>query len=137
MSILVFGGSLRSTIASFWFCDVCHYECKFAFERLFTTYSVVHNLQIAYLPIVIYVPALAFNQVTGIAVHTITPIVCLICVFYTSMGGIKAVVWTDVVQGVSMLGALALVAIKGSMDIGGASVVMERAWNSNRLEAPE
>lgn len=53
------------------------------------------------------------------------------------MGGIKAVVWTDVVQGVSMLGALALVAIKGSMDIGGASVVMERAWNSDRLEAPE
>lgn len=53
------------------------------------------------------------------------------------MGGIKAVVWTDVVQGVSMLGALALVAIKGSMDIGGASVVMERAWNTNRLEAPE
>lgn len=85
----------------------------------------------------IYVPALAFNQVTGIGVHTITPIVCIICVFYTSMGGLKAVVWTDVVQAVSMLGALALVAIKGSMDIGGAGVVVERAWHSNRLEAPE
>lgn len=82
-------------------------------------------------------PALAFNQVTGIEVHTITPIVCLICVFYTSMGGIKAVVWTDVVQGVSMMGALALVAVKGSIDVGGASVVIERAWNSDRLEAPE
>lgn len=85
----------------------------------------------------IYVPALAFNQVTGVGVHTITPIVCIICVFYTSMGGLKAVVWTDVVQAVSMLGALALVAIKGSLDIGGASVVLERAWQSNRLEAPE
>ncbi|TDG52238.1 hypothetical protein AWZ03_001519 [Drosophila navojoa] len=94
-------------------------------------------MNVAYLPIVIYVPALAFNQVTGIGVHTITPIVCIICVFYTSMGGLKAVVWTDVVQAVSMLGALALVAIKGSMDIGGASVVVERAWNSNRLEAPD
>lgn len=82
-------------------------------------------------------PALAFNQVTGIEVHTITPIVCLICVFYTSMGGIKAVVWTDVVQGISMLGALALVAVKGSIDVGGANVVMERAWNTGRLEAPE
>ncbi|EDW15587.1 sodium-coupled monocarboxylate transporter 1 [Drosophila mojavensis] len=94
-------------------------------------------MNVAYLPIVIYVPALAFNQVTGIGVHTITPIVCIICVFYTSMGGLKAVVWTDVVQAVSMLGALALVAIKGSMDIGGASVVVERAWNSNRLEPPD
>ncbi|KAH8294948.1 hypothetical protein KR018_004575 [Drosophila ironensis] len=94
-------------------------------------------MNVAYLPIVIYVPALAFNQVTGIAVHTITPIVCLICVFYTSLGGLKAVVWTDVVQAVSMLGALFLVAIKGSIDIGGAGVVLERAWNSNRLEAPD
>ncbi|XP_062127312.1 sodium-coupled monocarboxylate transporter 1 [Drosophila sulfurigaster albostrigata] len=94
-------------------------------------------MNVAYLPIVIYVPALAFNQVTGVGVHTITPIVCIICVFYTSMGGLKAVVWTDVVQAVSMLGALALVAVKGSMDIGGANVVVERAWHSNRLEAPD
>jgi len=94
-------------------------------------------LQVAYLPIVIYVPALAFNQVTGIGVHTITPIVCIICVFYTSLGGLKAVVWTDVVQAISMLGALCLVAIKGTRDIGGAGVVLERAWSSDRLEAPE
>ncbi|XP_034485100.1 sodium-coupled monocarboxylate transporter 1 [Drosophila innubila] len=94
-------------------------------------------MNIAFLPIVIYVPALAFNQVTGVAVHTITPIVCIICVFYTSLGGIKAVIWTDVVQAVSMVGALTLVAVKGSMDIGGFSVVMERAWHSNRLEAPD
>ncbi|SPP83838.1 sodium-coupled monocarboxylate transporter 1 [Drosophila guanche] len=94
-------------------------------------------MNVAYLPIVIYVPALAFNQVTGIGVHTITPIVCIICVFYTSLGGLKAVVWTDVVQAVSMLGALCLVAIKGSIDIGGVSVVLERAWNTDRLEAPD
>lgn len=43
----------------------------------------IKSFQIAYLPIVIYVPALAFNQVTGVNIHTITPIVCLICVFYT------------------------------------------------------
>ncbi|KAH8381946.1 hypothetical protein KR009_001131 [Drosophila setifemur] len=94
-------------------------------------------MNVAYLPIVIYVPALAFNQVTGIGVHTITPIVSIICVFYTSLGGLKAVVWTDVVQAVSMVGALLLVAIKGSMDIGGAGVVLERAWDSGRLEAPD
>jgi len=75
--------------------------------------------------------------VTGIGVHTITPIVSIICVFYTSLGGLKAVVWTDVVQAVSMVGALSLVAIKGTHDIGGAGVVLERAWNSDRLEAPE
>ncbi|XP_055851278.1 sodium-coupled monocarboxylate transporter 1 [Episyrphus balteatus] len=94
-------------------------------------------MNIGYLPIVIYVPALAFNQVTGISVHTITPIVCIICVFYTSLGGIKAVVWTDVVQTISMIGALLLVAIKGSLDIGGASEVFKQAWDTNRIEAPD
>ncbi|XP_065354831.1 sodium-coupled monocarboxylate transporter 1 [Calliphora vicina] len=94
-------------------------------------------MNIGYLPIVIYVPALAFNQVTGVAVHTITPIVCLICVFYTGLGGLKAVVWTDVVQTISMVGALILVAIKGSMDIGGASKVIQEAWDSGRIEMPD
>uniref|UniRef100_A0A1A9X2N1 Sodium-coupled monocarboxylate transporter 1 n=1 Tax=Glossina brevipalpis TaxID=37001 RepID=A0A1A9X2N1_9MUSC len=94
-------------------------------------------MNIGYLPIVIYVPALAFNQVTGVTVHTITPIVCIICVFYTSLGGLKAVVWTDVVQIISMLGALILVAIKGSLDIGGAKEVFNSAWESTRIEAPE
>lgn len=94
-------------------------------------------MNIGYLPIVIYVPALAFNQVTGVEVHTITPIVCVICVFYTSLGGLKAVVWTDVVQTVSMVGALILVAFKGSMDLGGASHVFQEAWDSGRIEAPD
>ena len=40
---------------------------------------------ILWMPIVIYVPALAFNQTTGIDIHYITPIVCLICIFYTCL----------------------------------------------------
>lgn len=70
----------------------------------------IQLFQIGYLPIVVYVPALAFNQgfssehtlvrsrswsnsfffiqfgifsVTGVNIHIITPIVCVICVFYT------------------------------------------------------
>lgn len=46
-------------------------------------------------------------------------------------------VWTDVVQIISMIGALVLVAIKGSIDIGGASKVFEAAWESSRIEGPE
>lgn len=92
--------------------------------------------KIGYLPIVIYVPALAFNQVTGINIHVITPIVCLICVFYTCVGGIKAVVATDVVQTFSMFGALILVAVKGTMDLKNDVSVFEKAWTSDRIEAP-
>lgn len=85
----------------------------------------------------IYVPALAFNQTTGIEVHIITPIVMTICIFYTCMGGIKAVVWTDVIQITLMYGTLALIVIKGTMSVGGLSVVIERNFASGRFEAPE
>lgn len=51
-------------------------------------------------------------------------------------GGLKAVVWTDVVQTFSMFGALVLVAVKGTMDLGGAGQVFTSAWESGRLEAP-
>lgn len=64
---------------------------------------------------VIYVPALAFNQTTGVEIHTITPIVMTICIFYTCLGGIKAVVWTDVIQIILMYGTLLLIVIKGKV----------------------
>ncbi|KAJ8940059.1 hypothetical protein NQ314_010893, partial [Rhamnusium bicolor] len=38
-----------------------------------------------YIPIVIYVPALAFSQVTGINLHLVTPVVCIVCIFYTTL----------------------------------------------------
>ncbi|EGK97435.1 AGAP013403-PA [Anopheles gambiae str. PEST] len=91
---------------------------------------------ILWMPIVIYVPAMAFNQVTGVDIHVITPIVCIICMFYTSIGGLKAVIWTDVLQsGVTLLALLAVL-IKGTYDVGGPAEVVRRSIAGERLEAP-
>ncbi|KAH9631487.1 hypothetical protein HF086_004648 [Spodoptera exigua] len=103
--------------------------------RLFGSILFAFTL-IGWLPIVIYVPALAFNQVTGVDIHVITPIVCLVCIFYTSAGGLQAVVWTDVIQITAMFGAMALVAIKGTIDVGGIGVVFQRNLDSGRIEMP-
>lgn len=100
--------------------------------------SLVSSLStVVYLPIVIYVPALAFNQVAGVSVHIITPIAMAICIFYTCMGGIKAVIWTDVIQIVIMFGVMVLIIVKGTADIGGLGVVIERNLDGDRFEAPE
>lgn len=85
----------------------------------------------------IYVPALAFNQLTSINVHVITPIVMAICIFYTCLGGLKAVVWSDVIQITIMYGTLLTIAIKGTISVGGFSMVIERNLASERIEAPE
>ncbi|CAH0405503.1 unnamed protein product [Chilo suppressalis] len=103
--------------------------------RLFGSVLFAFTL-IGWLPIVIYVPALAFNQVTGVNIHVITPIVCLVCIFYTSAGGLQAVVWTDVIQITAMFGAMALVAVKGTIDVGGIGVVWQRNMDSGRIDPP-
>lgn len=45
-------------------------------------------------------------------------------------------VWTDVIQTIFMIGALVLVVIKGTLDIGGIRVVFERNLESNRIQTP-
>jgi len=63
--------------------------------------------------------------------------VCLVCIFYTTAGGLKAVVWTDVIQTVIMIGAVIFVIIKGTLDVGGLGVVFQRNFDSGRIEWPE
>lgn len=53
---------------------------------------------ILYMGIVVYGPALALNAVTGINLAGSIIAVGIVCTFYTTIGGITAVVWTDVFQ---------------------------------------
>ncbi|KAH8246828.1 hypothetical protein KR032_000926, partial [Drosophila birchii] len=93
--------------------------------------------QMVWLPVCLYVPAMTYNQVTGTDVHLITPIVSIICIFYTCVGGLKAVVWTDVIQSFVMFGSILAVCIKGTLDVGGLGVVLQRNEEGGRLNAPE
>jgi hypothetical protein len=44
---------------------------------------------------------------------------------------------TDVIQIMMMYGTLVLIILKGTYDVGGLSVVLERNLQSGRLSAPE
>ncbi|XP_041987857.1 sodium-coupled monocarboxylate transporter 2-like [Aricia agestis] len=87
-----------------------------------------------YIPIVIYVPALAFSQVTGVNLHMITPIVCLVCIFYTTLGGIKAVVWTDALQTIMMYIGVLIVLVYGTWRLGGVGEVIRINKEGDRLD---
>ncbi|XP_034662722.1 sodium-coupled monocarboxylate transporter 2 [Drosophila subobscura] len=86
------------------------------------------------LPIFIFLPSLAFSQVTGYNVHIINAIVCGICVFYTMFGGIKAVVWTDVIQAAIMVVSVVLVGTMGAYRVGGFAEVFRIAGEGGRLD---
>ncbi|VVC39888.1 Sodium/solute symporter [Cinara cedri] len=89
---------------------------------------------ILYIPIVIYMPALVLNQVAGINVHLITPIICAICIFYTTVGGLKAVVWTDAIQ--SVFTAVSVIVIIGMalVEVGGFGPVIRANQDGDRIE---
>ncbi|MBL4575768.1 MAG: sodium/solute symporter, partial [Opitutaceae bacterium] len=76
--------------------------------------------------VVLYLPALALSAVTGIDVISSIIVMGIIATVYTVLGGIKAVIWTDVVQVVVLLGGafLCLVIILSHIDGGIAG-----AWN--------
>ncbi|XP_077555158.1 sodium-coupled monocarboxylate transporter 1-like [Haemaphysalis longicornis] len=98
--------------------------------------SMTFTLQmLVYMSIVLYAPALALSQVTGIGTWTSVLSLGLVCTFYTSIGGMRAVVWTDVFQIVLMFGAMLMVVILGTIDLsGGLKAVFDKAHDGDRLE---
>lgn len=74
------------------------------------------------------------NQVSGIDLHLVGGVVCIICVFYTLVGGIKAVVATDAWQICIMFVSVVVVAVIGSYNHGGPVKIFEKAFEGGRIE---
>ncbi|XP_075748228.1 sodium-coupled monocarboxylate transporter 1-like [Rhipicephalus microplus] len=87
-----------------------------------------------YLGVVLYVPSLALGSVTGLPVWVSIVLNGSVCAFYTTIGGIKAVVWTDVLHVLLMIFGLLIVLIKGFMVIGEPSAVFDVVNKEGLLE---
>lgn len=81
-----------------------------------------------YLFVVLYAPSLALEAVAGIPLSASILTTGIVCTFYTSLGGLKAVIWTDVFQSMIMVGGLITVVIVGSNEVGGFNQV----WKINK-----
>ncbi|GAB6029398.1 Sodium-coupled monocarboxylate transporter 1 [Chamberlinius hualienensis] len=77
----------------------------------------------------VYVTALVLSSATGFHFLVSMASICIICIIYSSLGGVSAVIWTDCFQVVIIFISLAAMVIKGTMAVGGASVI----WERNRL----
>ncbi|NWI17278.1 SC5AC protein, partial [Crypturellus soui] len=96
--------------------------------------TLIYILQtILYTGIVVYAPSLALNQVTGFDLWGSVAATGLVCTFYCTLGGLKAVVWTDAFQMMVMVAGFATVLIRGSILNGGPSSIWQRASEGARL----
>ncbi len=75
--------------------------------RLFASISFT-AFHLGRIAIVLYLPALALATVSDIGVITAILVVGLLCLIYTVMGGIEAVVWTDAVQAIVLMAGAVL-----------------------------
>uniref|UniRef100_A0A8C5NED1 Sodium-coupled monocarboxylate transporter 1-like n=1 Tax=Gouania willdenowi TaxID=441366 RepID=A0A8C5NED1_GOUWI len=88
-----------------------------------------------YTGLVIYAPALALNQITGLDLWGVLVATGAVCILYCTLGGLKAVIWTDVMQMVIMLAGFLAVIARGAVLQGGLGKIWEDAGQGGRLEA--
>ncbi|KAJ1181999.1 hypothetical protein NDU88_007197 [Pleurodeles waltl] len=88
---------------------------------------------ILYTGVVVYAPALALNQVTGFDLWGAVFATGIVCTFYCTLGGLKAVVWTDAFQMVVMIMGLLSVLIQGTIINNGTTNIWNININGSRL----
>ena len=113
-----------------------HYYLELRFNRAVRIFASVCFIMLTclYLAIVVYAPALALAQVTGMDMNLSIGLTFLVCIFYTALGGIKAVIWTNVFQALCMITSCLVVVILGEEASGGSAKVFELSYKSKRIE---
>ncbi len=92
-------------------------------------------LQLGRMGIVLFLPALALASVTGVDIFTCIILMGIVATIYTFLGGIEAVIWTDVLQVVVLLGgAVASVAVAASGVEGGLMGVYETGMALGKMD---
>ncbi|XP_037080771.1 sodium-coupled monocarboxylate transporter 1-like, partial [Pollicipes pollicipes] len=72
-----------------------------------------------YMAIALYAPSLALSSTTDLNLETSIICTAVVATLYTTIGGLKAVVWADVLQAVVMGAGMVAIVVQGSINVGG------------------
>ncbi len=101
-------------------------------RTLASVFYVVHVLLRT--GILIFGPSLMVAQVTGVDVRLVIIVVGIVSLFYTTLGGIRAVIWTDVLQFFILFGGGVLVCTFVMLDVpGGFGAILGQAEAAGKL----
>lgn len=82
-----------------------NYTTRLMASLLFISFMVARTA------LVLYLPSLALTTVTGIDIYFCIIVMGIVTVIYCTMGGVEAVVWGDVIQGVILVGGAFFAAV--------------------------
>ena len=109
-------------------------ELRFnAFTRLMAS-SLFIIFMVARMALVLYLPSLALTAVTGIDIYICIILMGVITIIYCTMGGVEAVIWGDVIQGIILVGGAFMAAayLWGNTE-GGFSGALQLALDNDKL----
>lgn len=119
---------LDVTTAYEWLEHRFHWSLRLAASALYMLF------QVGRVAVVTLLPALALAAVTGLDVTTCILVMGVVCILYTVLGGIEAVIWSDVLQAAVLFGGgiWALLIMIGGTD-GGVSGLVTDASEAGKL----
>ena len=79
--------------------------------------------------VVTLLPAIALNAVTGISIDACILICGVLTMIYCSLGGLEAVIWSDFVQGIVLMGGAVSVLVLLIMKTGGDGAHFSTFWS--------
>lgn len=96
--------------------------------------SLIFMVQMTlYNSVVLYLPSLSLQSILGISDTISIGAVGASCLLYCTLGGIKAVIWTDFFQAGLMFLAMICIGVGGALEVGGFSHLIEVNRAGGRL----
>ena len=101
--------------------------------RMFASLQFI-LFQLARMAIVMYLPALALAAITPLSILQCVILMGVLSVIYCTLGGVEAVVWTDAIQTLVLLGGLFLALVIVLVNVeGGLSTTADIALREGKL----
>jgi len=108
-------------------------EARFSLPVRLSGSALFILFQLGRMGIVLLLPAIALSAVTGIDTYVCIGLMGLLATVYTTLGGISAVIWTDVLQVVVLIGGALLCLVVAVQDSGGVSAAIDVAQAADKF----
>ncbi|GFT15394.1 sodium-coupled monocarboxylate transporter 1 [Nephila pilipes] len=109
-------------------------EIRFGKLTRYTVSALFILQMLLYMSSILYGPVLALSAVTNLSTKVIIVVCGFVCTFYCFLGGLKAILWTDAFQGISMFLCIIVICITGITEVGGIGEVIRRGEVGNRIQ---
>lgn len=90
--------------------------------------------QLGRMGIVLFLPSVAIASITGMNIYACIAVTGVVCTVYTFLGGIEAVIWTDVLQVIILMGGAVLCLFIAAANInGGFDTVLRQGLQDGKF----